>query len=157
MVWGTTKNFSAYLAWRQMPSVGTKVMPPTLSTDLCSRATHFASHLPKKQHFTDLAITSTYLKVVSKRLGAGESLSVLNDALFMKKCCLFSSRFQLGKYGNLWLVLLLKPKRITCQTQECLIRGVSWVAPCPPSKDVLKFWLWVPQDVIWCGMSCRCN
>ena len=121
------------------------------------RATHFASHLPKKQHFTDLAITSTYLKMVFKRLGVGESLSVLNDALFMKKCCLFSSCFQLGKDGNLWLVLLLKPKRITCQTRECLIRGVSWVAPCPPSKDVLKFWLWVPQDVIWCRMSCRCN
>lgn len=63
-----------------------------------SWATHFASHLPKKQHFTDLAITSTYLKMLLKRLGARESLSVLNEALFMKN---FASSLHVSGWGRM--------------------------------------------------------
>lgn len=103
-----------------------------------SWATHFASHLPKKQHFTDLAITSTYLKMLLKRLGARESLSVLNEALFTKN---FPLLFMFP-VGEGWEPVTSS----TPQTQETHLsnsgvpdkRGIMG-GTLPPSKDVLKF------------------
>ena len=74
MVWGTTKNSSVYLGWQQMPIAEDKSDAYSIvSSDFLVLGAATSPHILQRSSISaDLAITSTYPKIILKRLGGGK-------------------------------------------------------------------------------------